>query len=561
MQELYEMIWREKKEMLLALIAGTISGLTAVALFAQSGYLISKAALMPPFYVILILTAFLKIFGVAKSTSKYAERYVSHRVTFSLLSAIRMRFFDRLEPIANQLFLHYQSGELLARITNDVTTLQNFFLRVVYPPLIALLVFFGTVIFTAFFSIWIALLLVFGFLFVAVIIPALLIAKKTQPAPYKRTLMTETTEFLYGFRELKNHHLVDEKSKALLHLSDAYTEEVKKEQQALVRMQLYNQGASLLTVFLIVTIGAYFVTTNALDGLYLAMLLLIALTVFETAIPLATVPHHYKGATLAMARLQQVTAMPETDTKPLAITNNYSLQAKNVHFSYVHFNKPILKDIQFTIQPSEKIAIVGPSGSGKSTLFQLLIKGLEPTSGQLFINGELLANIEEASLWSQMSVQLQHNHFFSGTIRDNLLLANEWATDEQLINALNRARLSKSLDDVILEKGENLSGGERQRLAFARTLLKNGVIWLLDEPFTSLDAVTERALFHELLTSTKERTVILITHKLDGLEKMDRIFVMQDGQLAESGSYEQLLVAKGLFFEMKHIHTLHDSTS
>ena len=159
-----------------------------------------------------------------------------------------------------------------------------------------------------------------------------------------------------------------------------------------------------------------------------------------------------------------------------------------------------------------------------------------------------------------MSVQLQHNHFFSGTIRDNLLLANEQATDEQLVDALNRAQLPKSLDDDILEKGENLSGGERQRLAFARVLLKNGALWLLDEPFTSMDAVTERALFHELLTSTESRTVILITHKLDGLEKMNRIFVMQDGQLVESGSYEQLLAAKGLFYEMKHIHTFHDST-
>ena len=341
MQELYEMIWHEKKEMLLALIAGTISGLTAVALFAQSGFLISKAALMPPFYVILILTAFLKIFGVAKSTSKYAERYISHRVTFSLLSAIRMRFFDRLEPIANQLFLHYQSGELLARITNDVTTLQNFFLRVVYPPLVALLVFFGTVIFTVFFSIWIALLLVLGFLFVAVIIPTLLIAKKTQPVPYKRELLTETTEFLYGFRELKNHYLVAQKSKDLLHLSDAYTDEIKKEQQALVRMQLYNQSASLLTVFLIVTIGAYFVTTNQLDGLYLAMLLLIALTVFETAIPLATVPHHYKSAAQAIARLQEVAEEPEANTKPLPLSNDYTIQANDVHFTYAQLTKPV----------------------------------------------------------------------------------------------------------------------------------------------------------------------------------------------------------------------------
>ena len=216
MNDVMKMVLFEKKDILLALLAGTISGLTAVALFAQSGFLISKAALFPPFYVILILTAFLKLFGVAKSASKYTERYISHRVTFRLLSDIRIRFFERLEPLANKLFTTYRSGDLLGRITSDVDVLQNFFLRVVYPPLVALLVFLSTVIFTIWFSPWIALVLLVGFIFAAVIMPAVLISQKQQALETKHELGIELTEYLYGYRDLKLHDQLTEKKDMLL---------------------------------------------------------------------------------------------------------------------------------------------------------------------------------------------------------------------------------------------------------------------------------------------------------------------------------------------------------
>lgn len=551
MRELFLLIIREKKDILLALIVGTLSGITSVALFAQSGLLISQAALMPPFYIILILTAFLKVFGVAKSTSKYAERLLTHRTTFRILSDIRLRFFDRLTPIASELFNRYQSGDLLARITNDVATLQNFFLRVVYPPLVALLVFLCTVIFTMFFSPWIALVLFFGFLLVAVIIPALFILKKQQPQMVKHQLMNETAEFLYGFKELKHYNQLGAKTNALLALSETYTEEVRKEQQTLVQMQLLNQVAALFTIFIVIFLGAYFVANHSLDGLYLAMLILIALTVFETAIPLATVPYHYNQSEEAMERLQLVGRDKEVGSVVFEQSKSFEIRAENVTFQYREDMKHALKDICFTIQPGEKIAIVGPSGSGKSTLFQLLIKSFSATDGELFGHNLPYNEIDADSLWQLMAIQLQHNHFFSGTVRENLQIADEHAVDGVLENALQRAHLSLPLDHDVLEKGENLSGGEKQRLAFARVLLKNSSIWLLDEPFTSLDAETEQALFQEMLSATTGKTLLFITHKLTGLEKMDRIFVMQDGLLIESGHYDELMDMKGLFFEMR----------
>lgn len=550
MKELYQLIWREKKDVLLALLCGLLSGLTAVALFAQSGYLISQAALLPPFYIILILTAFLKLFGVVKSATKYGERYISHRVTFRLLSDIRLRFFERLTPIASELFTRYHSGDLLARITVDVDVLQSFFLRVVYPPLVAVVTFFVTICFTVFFSPWIALILLLGYALVGFVLPLYFIQQQAQAHTMKQHVMTELTEFLYGYVDLTLHNQQKARQLELLTLAENYTQQEKHERNAMFKSQIYTQAIALFTTVAVVMIGAYAVTTHQLDGLYLAMLILIALTVFEQTLHLATIPQHYNSTKIAIKRLQEISPAQPQKSKALQPATSYVIEAHHLSFHYEAASRAALQNIHFTLQPSEKIAIVGASGCGKTTLFHLLTKTLQPTSGALQINKQCIQQIEHDSLWAAMSVQLQHNHFFSGTIRQNLLLAKPDASDCELHTVLNKAMLSKALSDLVTEKGANLSGGERQRLAFARVLLKNGAIWLLDEPFTSLDTQTEQVLMQALLTEGVDKTIILISHKLHYLKQMDRIFVMQDGHIIEHGSFTELLALKRTFYAM-----------
>ena len=143
----------EKKDIFYSILFGFLSGITAVSLFASSGYLISKAALTPPIYTLMILVASIKLLGIISAVSRYGERYFSHRGTFTMLSNIRVSFYKRLEPLAPTIFHQYRSGDLLARIVGDVEALQNFFLRVFYPPIVLMLVFLYTIFITAFFSI------------------------------------------------------------------------------------------------------------------------------------------------------------------------------------------------------------------------------------------------------------------------------------------------------------------------------------------------------------------------------------------------------------------------
>ncbi|MGM9951106.1 MAG: thiol reductant ABC exporter subunit CydC [Lysinibacillus sp.] len=550
MKKLLTMIWEDKKDVLLAMTAGTISGLTAVALFAQSGLLISKAALMPPFYIILILTAFLKLFGVTKSISKYAERLLSHRVTFRFMSAVRLHFFKRLLPHAN-LLNTYKSGDLLNRITTDVEVLQNFFLRVIYPPFIAFFVFMATILFTLWFSPWLALLLMVGFILTSTVVPYMLYALREKSSSVEKNSFTnEATEYFYGYLDLQLHHQLEEKEQSLQTWGSRYARATRKELDRAQTARFWNQFISLMTAFFIVGTGAYLTSTNNLDGLYLAMLILVALTVFESAVPLAMMPTYARQTKAAVDRLEEITPSTQSTGAIVLPEKPPSIKCRAISYTYSAMARPALLDVSLNIAPGEKVAIVGPSGCGKSTLLQLMMREFLPTSGELAIADHPISSIAEHSLHERMGVLLQHNHFFSGTIRENLQLAKSAATDEEMQQALAKAALSKSLDDTVFEKGGNLSGGEKQRLAFARLLLKQGTFWLLDEPFTSLDVKTENRLFETLLAEADGKTLVLITHNLTGLDKMDRIYVMDSGRIIESGTYRQLLQKRGLFYKM-----------
>src|SRR5699024_94877 len=163
----------EKKDIVISILCGFLAGITAVGLFALSGYLISKSALAPPIYTLIILTSSVKILGIISALSRYGERYFSHRGTFTMLSNLRVSFYEKLEPLAPAIFQEYKSGDLLSRIVGDVESLQHFFLRVFYPPIVSLLVFLCTLFLTIFYSLELTLTLLIGFFLTTVSVPAI----------------------------------------------------------------------------------------------------------------------------------------------------------------------------------------------------------------------------------------------------------------------------------------------------------------------------------------------------------------------------------------------------
>lgn len=552
----------EKKDILLSILFGFITGIAAVGLFASSGYLISKAALAPPLYALILLTSSVKLLGFTRALSRYGEHYFSHRATFTMLSNLRVSFYEKLEPLAPGIFQKYRSGDLLARIVGDVETLQNFFLRVFYPPIVLIMVFLSTILFTSFYSIYVALILLAGLLLTTFIIPALFAMNQRRidrDVRKKRgNLSMEVTEFLHGFRDLKIYRQLKDKEAQLTKVSNAYIAEQQKEGIHHIFSQSANLMVSLIVSWFVLGVGAYMVIAGHMDGIFLAMLVMISLTVFENATPMAAFPSHLEDSRQAATRLFSVVGKEndreEKSKQKLSIHEAPVLDMHDVSFSFPEEIRKTIQHTSLSLPAGSKTAIVGPSGSGKSTLLQLLLKITSPDQGEVRINETAMESIAQESIWESTNVVLQENHFFYGTIRENLQLAKDGLEDAEMNAALATVRLEHfNLSDQVLEKGENLSGGEKQRMAIARAMLKNAPLWILDEPTSSVDALTEAHIYKHLFKQAKADTLVLVSHRLTGIENMDQIIVMEQGSIVEAGTYKELMNKKGYFYEMKQI--------
>ncbi|GGO03116.1 thiol reductant ABC exporter subunit CydC [Saccharibacillus kuerlensis] len=558
---------KERKDILLSILGGFLAGIAGVVLFSASGYLIAKTVFVPPLYTLILLTSLVKILGLVRAASRYGERLFSHRATFSLLSRLRTDFFARLVPLAPGILNRKRSGDLLARIVGDIESLQFYFLRVAYPPIIVVSVFLATVLFASFFSIWIALLLMLGMLITAFAVPAFVrIGQHKTDGRVRRqraALSSETTELLYGFIDLKVYGRLQQCEQALLAASGELTEAQQSDALHLLRGQSLHSFVTFFVSWGVLVLGAFLIANGSMAGVFLAMLIMASMTVFDESAALATLPAYKRDSAFAANRLGETFAAAESntdgkaDSKPAAKLERdaaVSVELDNVHFRYAEDWRPVLSGVSLQFEAGSKTAIVGPSGSGKTSILELILKLHAPTEGRIVLNGTPIGELDAEDLWSRTNVVLQAGHFFRGTVRDNLLLEDDSRSEQELLNVLEQVNLpGKRLDDLILEKGENLSDGEKQRLAIARALLKSGRLWLLDEPTSSLDYVTERRVLEAMLERAKDDTLVMVCHRLAGLERMDQIVVVDRGVIVETGTYDQLMQIRGYFYEMKQI--------
>lgn len=555
-------MFQERKDIIFSIVGGFIAGIAGVALFSASGYMISQTVFAPPLYTLIILTSMVKLLGLLRAASRYSERLYSHRATFSMLSRLRVTFFAKLIPITPGILNKRRSGDLLARIVGDVESLQNYFLRVAYPPIIAMTVFLATMLFTSTFSIWIACVLVVGMLLTALVVPCIVLIGQRKINGHVREqralLSTEVTEVLYGFRDLKIYGQLAEREKQLEQAATILTKEQQQAADNLLRGQSMHTFVTFFISWSVLALGAWLIIEGTLQGVFLAMLIMAAMTVFEEVAAMATLPAYKQDSEHAATRLNETVEHTgiesASSSKKLSKDQAISIDIDQVTFQYEDEWRSALQELSLRLDAGSKTAIVGASGSGKSTIIDLLLKLRTPTAGTIRLNNISVQELDEQSIWQNTNVVLQQGHFFRGTVRDNLLLSDELYSDEQLIQVLHQMQLPHLLlTDMIYEKGENLSDGEKQRLALARALLRKGRLWLLDEPTSSLDYVTEQRVLQQLLARAAEDTLLLIGHRLTGLEKMDQIIVMDQGKMVEIGSYSELMEKQGYFYEMKQI--------
>jgi len=552
-----------------AILLGCAMIASNMALLGMAAYLIAAAALAPLLITLTIPIYIVRFASVSRAGSRYLERLVSHNVTFRLLAELRVWVYSRLEPLAPAYLQAYRSGDVLTRLVSDVEELQNIYLRVFSPIMVAIAIGLLTFGLFSLFSpalAWTALafLVAAGF-GVPLLSGWLARGLGKQQLALRAELNAHIVDSIQGIQDLLACGRASDQENKIANLQDKLGQIQGRMAFIAGLQQALNDLLMNLALWLLLILAIPLVISKAIDGVYLGFLGLVILASFEAVQPLGQAFQFLGHSLAAGERLFKVTdAVPvvadyKIEQAKLAPEKppGRILEFDHVHFKYAPGENEVLHDISFTASPGKRVAIVGSSGSGKSTIVNLVLRFWDPTAGIIRLDGQDIRQYALADLRKVVGVVAQDTYLFNDTIRGNLLLARPHAAESDIEQALEQAQLTdfvrqlpRGLGTWVGEQGLRLSGGERQRLAIARTLLKNPPLLILDEATANLDPVTERDLLATLDILMQGRTTLIITHRLIDMERMDEILVLDEGQIRERGTHEQLLKAQGLYHYM-----------
>ncbi|MFE8116235.1 heme ABC transporter ATP-binding protein/permease CydC [Brenneria goodwinii] len=558
-------IWR----LSLGIILAIVTLLASIGLLTLSGWFLAGAALagIAGLYTFnyMLPAAGVRGAAIARTASRYAERLVSHDATFRVLQHLRVFTFSRILPLSPGGIARFRQAELLNRLVADVDTLDHLYLRVISPIVSALLVILIVTYGLSWLDVSLALTLCAIMLALLLLLPVIFY-RAGQPIGQDLTALRaqyrlQLTTWLQGQAELTVFGALSASRRQLAQLETRWLTRQRQQTNLTGQSQALMLLSSGVTVTLILWLAAAGIGGDAQPGALIALFVFATLAAFEALAPVAGAFQHMGQVIASAARIDQIIRQPAEVTFPEqgpAISPAASLDFNNVSFTYPDQPLAVLKDISLSIRAGEHLALLGRTGCGKSTLLQLLTRAWDCKQGDITLSGHPLGAWREDALRSMMSVVPQRVHIFSATLRDNLLLAAPDARDEQFVTVLQQVGLDKLLENEGLnawlgEGGRQLSGGEQRRIGLARALLHSAPLVLLDEPTEGLDAETEQRILRLLRRHCEGKTLIVITHRLYELESMDRICVMDGGQIVEQGNHQTLMALQGRYWQF-HQH-------
>lgn len=549
----------------LRMVLGTALGwaavMASVGLLALSGWFISTCA----FVGLTLSTAHLfnfffpsigvRIFAISRTLSRYAERLVTHDATFRMLATLRVWFYRRIEPLAPACLMQYRSADILNRIVADIESLDNLYVRVLSPTIIAAFTIMTVVMFLGFFDIWIAAAAL-GFLLLAGIGVPLMAGKAGTPAGRGLTHHTSgmrilVVEGIQGLSEL----MVFGAWKRQIDALDRENSALIRVQARMSRIRGLATAAMTLLTGLALMACLYLAIERfhggALNGVNLALVAFTVLATFEAVLPLPWA-YQYLGQTREAGRrlLELVQAPPAVvfPKRSNADIQQFDIRFHRVDFRYAESDPWVLEGFDLDVEEGRSLAILGETGSGKSTLFHLLVRFWDPINGSIRIGNHDIKQLTESELRQTMGVVSQQAHLFNATVRKNLLMARPDADETALKSALQKAQLiefvenmPQGLDTWIGEGGRALSGGQARRMSLARMFLQNAPIWVLDEPTEGLDRITEKKMMRALFDAAKDHTMLLITHRAADLHRFDEIIMIDRGRIVARGDHDTLM--------------------
>ncbi|MFE9855125.1 thiol reductant ABC exporter subunit CydD [Streptomyces sp. NPDC005780] len=550
----------QRGRLLLALLLGSLALGSAVGLMAVSGWLISRAAEQPPVLYLMVAVTATRAFGIGRAVFRYAERLVSHDAVLRLLAELRVGVYRSLERIAPAGLRRTRRGDLLSRLVADVDALQDYWLRWLLPACTAVVVGAGAAGFTAWLLPEAGVVLAAGLLLAGVGVPLVSGAcarhAERRLAPARADLATGITDLLGGTAELTVAGALPARLARTREADGVLTRIAARAAAATALGGGLGALIAGLTVVAAALVALPAVAGGRLAGVELAVVVLTPLAAFEavTGLPLAV--QYRQRVKRSAERVFEVLDAPVPVREPAvpaeAPASPFPLEVRGLSARYAGAGHDALDSFDLTLEAGRRIAVVGRSGSGKTTLAQVLLRFLDARTGTYRIGGVDASALDGDTVRRFVGLCAQDAHVFDSSIRENLRLARTGATDAELRDALGRARLldwalalPDGLDTLVGEHGARLSGGQRQRLALARALLADFPVLVLDEPAEHLDLPTADALTADLLAATQGRTTVLITHRLEGLDAVDEVVVLEEGAVVQRGPYSALAAVDG----------------
>ena len=490
----------------------------------------------------------------------FMSSYLSHKAAWNLVESLRVKVYEKIQGLSMNYFHDKQTGDLMSRTVNDTATFELLYAHIIPETITNIVTVLGVTIVLLSINWQLALL-------TCIPIPFMLYSSKvfaTKIRPnFRKTqaalagINSKLQDNYSGIQEIQSFNQEERESIAVSTKAKEFT---KYMLFALKHSAVFHpivEFISSVGTVIVVGFGGYLAFRNQLQTADIVAFLLY-LAMFYAPISrlgrlLEDVQQAFAGAERVLAVLDE-----ERDIKDLPGAKTFdkirgSIEFRDVHFSYLD-NIPVLKNINFACEAGKMVALVGPTGVGKTTFVQLISRFYDPDEGSVFIDGENIKGVRLSDLRKNIAPVLQNTFLFNGTVMENIAYSAAQASEEEIIEAAKAARIHSSIIEMpdgyqtqVGERGIRLSGGQKQRIAIARAILRKAPIIILDEATASVDSQTERDIQRAIDELSKERTIIAIAHRLSTIQRADIILVMEEGEIIQRGTHDELINIPGLY--------------